>query len=231
MEDGKLLRTYLSPHWWDLTPLEAKIVIILFWLADPDSKEVSISITSLAQRANSMNKSVTVALEKLILRGLITSTPPIQPSVDKTFKMLCKKENSKGDKQPQIPDELQYVPVNSDEQKKTPLTVNNDIDNKIYKYFIKTVNGTVASLGKKFKEFARDGNKLKPEFIAKAFKDEENLRLYKVYCERYPVEIIHKAFEAVLKTPLKRIKKSPGAYFTYLVKKYGDSTTDKNKTI
>jgi hypothetical protein len=54
--------------------------------------------------------------------------------------------------------------------------------------------------------------------------DLDNLALYEAYMKRYPEEIIRKAYQDVLNTPPDKIKKSAGAYFTFLVKKYGDVT-------
>jgi len=58
--------------------------------------------------------------------------------------------------------------------------------------------------------------------IAKEFQDEDNLGYYEDLCERYPEHLINRAFSEVLKIPQAKIKKSRGALFTYLLKKYAD---------
>jgi hypothetical protein len=62
------------------------------------------------------------------------------------------------------------------------------------------------------------------ESIARSLGDLDNLALYEAYMKRYPEEIIRKAYQDVLNTPPDKIKKSAGAYFTFLVKKYGGRT-------
>lgn len=56
--------------------------------------------------------------------------------------------------------------------------------------------------------------------IACAFKDNANYRLYLVYCQRYPMAVIWRAFTEVDQMPYERITKSKGALFNYLVQKY-----------
>ena len=55
--------------------------------------------------------------------------------------------------------------------------------------------------------------------ICKSLKDEDNLGLYLNYCKKYPEHLIFRVFGMVKETPDKKIKKSRGALFTYLVKK------------
>jgi hypothetical protein len=52
--------------------------------------------------------------------------------------------------------------------------------------------------------------------IANALGDEKNLALYDAYLNRYFNEAILKTYNQVLQTPRHRIKKSPGAYFTFM---------------
>ncbi len=56
--------------------------------------------------------------------------------------------------------------------------------------------------------------------ICQAFKDEDNRPLYLSYVSKYSKAIIQKAFKATIKLPAKKIKKTRGALFTYLVKFY-----------
>lgn len=63
--------------------------------------------------------------------------------------------------------------------------------------------------------------------IAKEFKDEDNLGYYEDLCERFPEHLINRAFSEVRKVPQAKIKKSRGALFTYLVKKYASKKEEK----
>jgi hypothetical protein len=91
MEDGKLLRNLLAPHWWDMSPREAKIFITIFWFADPVSGELSISLYSLSQKVNSRTRDLLPWLEKLKLRGLIDFAPGSNPLLESHFKILSGK--------------------------------------------------------------------------------------------------------------------------------------------
>jgi len=62
--------------------------------------------------------------------------------------------------------------------------------------------------------------------IAETFGDEKNLSYYKVICENYSLDIIHRAFGVVKNVPQKKIKRSKGALFTYLVKQYAQEKTN-----
>ena len=50
MEDGKILRQILSHHWKEMTPKEIKLFLTLFWLSDPETGELVISIFRLSQK-------------------------------------------------------------------------------------------------------------------------------------------------------------------------------------
>jgi hypothetical protein len=58
--------------------------------------------------------------------------------------------------------------------------------------------------------------------ICRDFRDEENLSLYQFYVRKYPREIIQEAYRETIKIPAKKIKKTRGALFTYLVKHYAE---------
>ena len=62
--------------------------------------------------------------------------------------------------------------------------------------------------------------------IAKDFNDEDNIKVYLYLCHRYPKGVIWRAFGVARETPLAQIKKSRGALFTYLVKKYANEKTN-----
>lgn len=64
--------------------------------------------------------------------------------------------------------------------------------------------------------------------IAKEFNDEDNVEYYRSLCRDYPEKIIKKALDTVQCVPDNKIKKSRGALFTYLVKKYASQQKTKN---
>ena len=86
-----------------------------------------------------------------------------------------------------------------------PYNVNNDSKNK----YIKNV-----------KWLARGPEEALALEVAKTLGDEKNLGLYLSYCRKYPRDIILRAFGEAKETPEGRIKRSRGALFTYLVKRY-----------
>jgi len=56
--------------------------------------------------------------------------------------------------------------------------------------------------------------------IAKAFKEENKLPLYRVICENHDEETLKKAFSEGMAVPDEKIRKSRAALFAYLSKKY-----------
>ena len=56
--------------------------------------------------------------------------------------------------------------------------------------------------------------------IARAFKEEHRLPLYRACCENFEEEGIKQAFEEVMAVPDDKIKKSRPALFIHLMKKY-----------
>jgi len=65
--------------------------------------------------------------------------------------------------------------------------------------------------------------------ITQEFEDEDNLGYYEDLCERYPNNLINRAFSEVQKVPQPKIKKSRGALFTYLVKKYASKKEEQEE--
>ncbi len=61
---------------------------------------------------------------------------------------------------------------------------------------------------------------LTPAELAKRIGNGESLSYYRSVCERYPQEVIARALSDAEATPPERIRKSKGALFTFLVKKY-----------
>ena len=69
----------------------------------------------------------------------------------------------------------------------------------------------------------RDSQKrMSPESIAEVFGDNDNLAFYAHAFRTYPKRIIKKAYLQTLQTPSEKIKRSRGALFNYLLKKYND---------
>ena len=64
--------------------------------------------------------------------------------------------------------------------------------------------------------------------LAEALNDEKNLGLYLSYCRKYPKEIITRAFIAAKELPIEKVKRSRGALFTYLVKKYAQQKENED---
>lgn len=56
--------------------------------------------------------------------------------------------------------------------------------------------------------------------IAETFQDEARLQHYLVFCRKYPLTILLKAFAHAKHYPQANIKKSRAAIFFYLVKRY-----------
>lgn len=56
------------------------------------------------------------------------------------------------------------------------------------------------------------------EALAAALQDQQNLGAYRALVRRYPLPAMHVAFREALHAPSRQIKKSRGAYFTYLCK-------------
>ena len=61
--------------------------------------------------------------------------------------------------------------------------------------------------------------------LAAGLDDETNLAFYLSVCRRYPEEFLRRTYSQVKQVPEKKIKKSRGALFNYLVQKY-----DKNNS-
>ena len=56
--------------------------------------------------------------------------------------------------------------------------------------------------------------------LAAGLDDEENLRFYLSVCRKYPEEFLRKTYSQVKQIPEKKIKKSRGALFNYLIQKH-----------
>ncbi len=65
--------------------------------------------------------------------------------------------------------------------------------------------------------------------IAKELNDLKALRLYLSYVKKYPESLLRKILGEVKEIPLKKIKKSRGALFNHLVKKYAQKTSKNHR--
>ena len=68
----------------------------------------------------------------------------------------------------------------------------------------------------------------KARLLAVELEDENSLAYLKKVCEKYPEHFIQKALNQVKAIPDEKIKRSRGALFTYLIKKYADKKTESS---
>ena len=57
--------------------------------------------------------------------------------------------------------------------------------------------------------------------LARALDDLKGIALYRSYAKKYPEPILRRVLEKVIEIPAEKIKKSRGAFFNYLIQKYG----------
>ena len=67
------------------------------------------------------------------------------------------------------------------------------------------------------------------EDIAVGLDDQQRLSLYLSYAKKHPEQLLRRVLSEVRGYPVGRIKKSRGALFSYLVKKYGEETNHSNR--
>ncbi|RIK82247.1 hypothetical protein DCC62_00450 [candidate division KSB1 bacterium] len=269
MEDGKVLQKLLAPHWRELTPVELKVFITIFWLADPDSGELSISLFRLSNRAFLTTKELFPHVIKLNSRGLIFFRNADNHFLDSQFKILhniqvdLSREPDEAlakvsEKVSRLCHEENVSVLNDRDNKNANVNETNRRDehewNNNPRDRVVEENNCVRTDVNVARPCFQDGDReattessetrnqnsqgsrdpahlfeLTAITLARSFRDEENLRLYSSYLSRYPVEIIVKAYQQVLNTPSNRIKKSPGAFFTFLVKKLFEERQASNR--
>lgn len=64
-------------------------------------------------------------------------------------------------------------------------------------------------------------NEALAEEIARGLQEPDSIRMFRALVRRYPEEIIRRAYEETLSYPAAKIRKSRGAIFNFLLKKYG----------
>ena len=67
------------------------------------------------------------------------------------------------------------------------------------------------------------------EELALSLNDRASLQLYESFAQRYPESFLRRILNEVLEVPAERIKKSRGALFTYLLKKYANQSHNNNR--
>ena len=60
--------------------------------------------------------------------------------------------------------------------------------------------------------------------LAEALNDYQNLPLYLSYSKKYPESFLRKVLGEVMEVPAGKVKKSRGALFTHLIKRYAQKT-------
>jgi len=96
-------------------------------------------------------------------------------------------------------------------------------NNKLTKY----INNIDISNFKKFKPKTRE--ELLALDLAKALNDRKGLSLYLSYSKKYPESFLRKVLGGVKEIPDRKIKKSRGALFNYLIQKYVKETSKNNR--
>ena len=88
-------------------------------------------------------------------------------------------------------------------------------------------------LGSNFKIFKKFKPKSREELLAldlaKALKDRNGFPLYLSYSKRYPESLLRRVLGEVEEIPDRKIKKSRGALFNYLIQKYVKETSKNNR--
>ena len=67
------------------------------------------------------------------------------------------------------------------------------------------------------------------EELTLALNDRENRSLYEYYARKYPESLLRKLLASVLRVPNERIRKSRGALFTYLLKRYAHNEQNNHR--
>jgi DNA-binding transcriptional MocR family regulator len=89
------------------------------------------------------------------------------------------------------------------------------------------INNIDISNFKKFKPKTKE--ELLALDLAKALKDVRGLSLYLSFAKRYPESLLRKVLGEVKEIPDRKIKKSRGALFNYLIQKYVKETSKNNR--
>jgi len=225
MRIKKQTRNQLNKAYTDLSPNEIKVFKALHSLSKESAIIVSIPLRILARKAKLHYDTVKQAVSKLNSRGEILFFPGKNQWITSCF--ILKKTKlavKKGRKSTQV---IPKMAKNISRKAKVPAKKPN-VKNVINDYIniINNVRNSPNPSSEKPKStFPRDALAFE---IANALNDEKNLALYLAYCRRYSAEIINRAFEVAKQTPIEKIKRSRGAFFTYLVKRYAQNQNHSN---
>jgi len=102
-------------------------------------------------------------------------------------------------------------------------TNNNKRTRNINNIDMKDISNTKRNNPKTFQPRTRE--ELLALDLAEALNDRKSLPLYLSYAKRYPEQLLRRALGEVKEVPPEKIKKSPGALFSYLIKKYAQRNT------
>jgi len=106
-------------------------------------------------------------------------------------------------------------------------TNNNKLTRIINNIDSKNLLGSNFKIFKKFKPKSRE--ELLALDLAKALKDRNGFPLYLSYSKRYPESLLRRVLGEVEEIPDRKIKKSRGALFNYLIQKYVKETSKNNR--
>ena len=169
----------------------------------------------IADKLGYSRATVNKALKRLKDNGLISVEKPSRyHCIYRLLKVRCKA----GETQMSSRRNSDVNQVNTNNNKLTRINNNTDIENKNFLNFNPNT----------YKSFRpRSRQELLALDLAEALNDYKNLALYLFYSKKYPESFLRKVLGEVKEIPAEKIKKSKGALFSYLIKKY-DKKTYKN---
>jgi hypothetical protein len=200
---------------------EARVYKTLYSLTKRPARIISISLRKLARKAQLCYESTRRAVSLLKARGVILYSPGKNQWITSCF--ITKKATSKVFRVRKNPTHPQSIPKRAKNISRKAKFPSKKSNVNVYKYILNNVNVGNSCRWSAGDFGPRDLKEARAFEIAETFKDEQNLGLYLVYCRKYPADIINKAFKVAKEIPSEKIKRSRGAFFTYLVKKYAQN--------
>ena len=210
----KLFIQELPKHLHDISPIELKVYTILCFIC-PGTLKIRISTYDLGNRCRIKWKAVEDSLMLLKKRGLIDCELENNPFVEIEIQLLT------------YPQDRSFKRKKKENESNNGTVYDNDFFNKIKRcvkrVFVndkKNMKNQKSTNNLPLEEIpAKTAVDNLAQEIAAKLDDEDNMALYKKYCQKYPKDIILQSYRLALNTPADRIKKSRGALFTYLVLK------------
>lgn len=202
----------------ELSPNEAKVFRVLRILAGKQTEIVCVPLRRLARKARLCYEFTRRAVHLLSLREVILYSPGKNQCITSCFihRVFPRKKS-------RVPVSTRVIPKKAKMISRKAKFPSKSSNVNVYKYLINNVNVGKTTRRPKEDSSLNNSRDSRAVEIAVAFKDEVNLGLYLSYCRKYPPEIIDKAFKVASETPPERIKRSRGAFFTYLVKTYAQN--------